>query len=306
MDWSTGLAANNEVGAIKAALPIAYVLEYIGIAIYSADGRLHATCPFHSDRDPSFDIYPWRGGERWGCFVCSPGGDVLDLIQKIWPELRFHEAKQVAGNLIVAMTAADWKAPTLTEKPPFDVARAQELLRQGRSDGDAPAKLTAWCQSKRFRFTGDWLRVRYDVTVLGNEILMPYLNYDGHLVGLKHRSISGGKPLAMAGSELSGVFYGEWIWGQEKVSLLTEGESDTWTAAALFPDRCVLGLPTGAGTRPFGFDMLSGVVELAFDGDVAGKTGTKTWGDALKTAGYTVGVHPVPDGEDLTSWTSVD
>lgn len=41
-----------------------------------------ACCPFHPDRTPSFTIYD--GGQRFKCFGCGAGGDVLDFVQRAY------------------------------------------------------------------------------------------------------------------------------------------------------------------------------------------------------------------------------
>lgn len=41
-----------------------------------------ACCPFHQDRSPSFTIY--AGGQRFKCFGCGAGGDVLDFVQRAY------------------------------------------------------------------------------------------------------------------------------------------------------------------------------------------------------------------------------
>lgn len=39
-------------------------------------------CPFHPDRSPSFTIYD--EGQRFKCFGCGAGGDVLDFVQRAY------------------------------------------------------------------------------------------------------------------------------------------------------------------------------------------------------------------------------
>jgi hypothetical protein len=73
----------------------------------------------------------------------------------------------------------------------------------------------------------------------------------------------------------------------------------------------VLGLPTGAGTRPekFASYLQKREVVLAFDGDAAGRAAIRAWHPALLQQGCTVRVIPMPDGADLArsgdlSWVS--
>ena len=42
---------------------------------------LKGRCPFHSDRTPSFVV--WPPTQRWRCFgACATGGDLIDLLKK--------------------------------------------------------------------------------------------------------------------------------------------------------------------------------------------------------------------------------
>lgn len=310
MDWSAGLTANSEIGVLKKALPIAFVLDYIDLPVEkSPDGRLHTTCPFHADHDPSFDVYPWQGGERWGCFVCGIGGDVLDLIQQIWPELGFRQAKEAAGNLIANMNAKDWTGPRPYEGIPWNEDRAAQMLEMGRQNESGERLLDEWLQKKGLLMSAGWLMNLTGVVIFNQSILIPYYDTSRTLVALKHRNLYGGPPIAMAGSKLTGVFYGDGLLQPPMgcdTTWLTEGETDTWTALWLTNghNAQILGLPTGAGTRPFGIERIHGEeIIIAFDGDTAGIKGRKTWGTALEGRK----IHPwsVPDGEDLTSFYRV-
>jgi DNA primase len=50
------------------------------VKLVRAGNEWKASCPFHADRSPSFTIY--EGGERFHCFGCGAGGDVLDYLQR--------------------------------------------------------------------------------------------------------------------------------------------------------------------------------------------------------------------------------
>jgi DNA primase len=39
-------------------------------------------CPFHSEKTPSFRVYP--GSKGWYCFGCHKGGDVLTLAEGLY------------------------------------------------------------------------------------------------------------------------------------------------------------------------------------------------------------------------------
>src|SRR3970282_2513210 len=59
------------------------LVEYIGRSVQrQKSGRnFRALCPFHSERTPSFYVFPDRG--TWRCFgTCGEGGDIFSFVQK--------------------------------------------------------------------------------------------------------------------------------------------------------------------------------------------------------------------------------
>ncbi len=48
----------------------------------SGHGRMKGLCPVHSERSPSFFVFPER--QSWRCFgACAGGGDVIALVQRL-------------------------------------------------------------------------------------------------------------------------------------------------------------------------------------------------------------------------------
>lgn len=77
------------VDEIKERLDIVDVIsEYV--ALKKAGRNYKALCPFHTEKTPSFIVFP--EGQRWHCFgACGTGGDVFTFIQKI-ENMDFAEA----------------------------------------------------------------------------------------------------------------------------------------------------------------------------------------------------------------------
>lgn len=68
-----------DLAAIRASHPLPFVVG-ASTKLIRAGYEWKACCPFHADRSPSFTIFD--GGERFHCFGCGAGGDVLDYIQR--------------------------------------------------------------------------------------------------------------------------------------------------------------------------------------------------------------------------------
>lgn len=67
-----------DLAAVKAARSI---VEVVGAAVQlKKNGKgMVGLCPFHPDRTPSLHVYE----DRYYCYACSEGGDVIDFVQKM-------------------------------------------------------------------------------------------------------------------------------------------------------------------------------------------------------------------------------
>ena len=75
-------AGTVDIAALKRRSPLAVVVESSGVGLNGRPGNRvrQGICPFHEESEGSFTVY--ADSERWYCFGCGLGGDVLDFIQR--------------------------------------------------------------------------------------------------------------------------------------------------------------------------------------------------------------------------------
>ena len=70
-----------DLPALKRRHPLGDVVEASGVQL-SGHGRVRqGVCPFHEETEGSFTVY--ADSERWFCFGCGEGGDVLDYLRRL-------------------------------------------------------------------------------------------------------------------------------------------------------------------------------------------------------------------------------
>lgn len=75
----TGVIAREIIDDIVARSDIEQVISSY-VTLKRAGSNLKGLCPFHSEKTPSFTVYP--GNQSFYCFGCSAGGSVITFIQK--------------------------------------------------------------------------------------------------------------------------------------------------------------------------------------------------------------------------------
>ena len=74
------VTANVDIPALKARHPLAETVEEFGVRLKGRGRVRQGVCPFHEESEGSFTAY--GDSQRWYCFGCGLGGDVLDFVQR--------------------------------------------------------------------------------------------------------------------------------------------------------------------------------------------------------------------------------
>ena len=112
-----------DIPALKARHPLADMVEAAGVRLRGKGRVRQGVCPFHEESEGSFTSY--EDSQRWYCFGCGLGGDVLDFIQRI-EGLTLPEAIRrldVGGHRPVSETAprpVPTRRPKAAPLPPRD------------------------------------------------------------------------------------------------------------------------------------------------------------------------------------------
>ena len=118
------VTANVDIPTLKARHPLGDTVEASGVKLRGRGRVRQGVCPFHDEAEGSFTVY--ADSERFYCFGCGLGGDVLDFIQRA-EGLTLPEAiARLDGSPGLAPRAANRPAGTRRPKsaalPPRDPA----------------------------------------------------------------------------------------------------------------------------------------------------------------------------------------
>ena len=121
------MAANAtvDIPALKARHPLGDAVEAAGVRLRGRGRVRQGVCPFHDEAEGSFTVY--ADSERFYCFGCGEGGDVLDFVQKS-EGLSLPEAiARVDGSPGLAPGASN-RPPGARRKPAAPPPRDPTLL----------------------------------------------------------------------------------------------------------------------------------------------------------------------------------
>lgn len=298
-----------EPPAIRAALPIEWVVGRLFDAWGAGPDMMPCPLPGHEDSTPSFNLWSLdKDGMyvRFGCFGCGRRGDAVDAIRLAYG-VGFLEACRVAvEELLPEFEADDFEARRGDAAAASPEALAS-ILTDLDLEGIDPAALKTFLTSKDFPDTLDFARYvveewRWGAKTAPAIAYFPHFDPAGHPTGIKLRDVKTLRRWNVVGSRFP-FLYGQWRDNDARRVLVAEGETDTVWAAWTLRDAptAVLGLPAGASQvpTPVMLTYLRGrAVTLGFDGDQAGRDATAAWVSALGEADDLA----VPDGLDLCKW----
>ena len=76
----TAAHAPVDLVALKERHPLGEVVEAAGVRLHGRGRVRQGVCPFHEEVEGSFTVY--ADSERFHCFGCGEGGDVLDFVRR--------------------------------------------------------------------------------------------------------------------------------------------------------------------------------------------------------------------------------
>lgn len=86
-----------DLPALKRRHPLGDVVEASGVQLHGHGRVRQGVCPFHEETEGSFTVY--EDSQRWWCFGCGEGGDVLDFVRRV-ENLSLPEAiRQLSGGV---------------------------------------------------------------------------------------------------------------------------------------------------------------------------------------------------------------
>ena len=144
------VTANVDITALKARHPLGDTVEAAGVRLRGRGRVRQGVCPFHEEAEGSFTVY--ADSERFYCFGCGLGGDVLDFIQQAEGLSLPDAIARLDGSPGLAPRAANRPAGTRRPKsaalPPRDpallTAAARFYAGRLRRSSEAREYLASW------------------------------------------------------------------------------------------------------------------------------------------------------------------
>ena len=96
------------------------------VSLRRTGSNLKGLCPFHSEKTPSFTVYPQDNS--FYCFGCGAGGDVITFIRKR-ENLDYQDAVEFLADRAGITILRDERAAGYQQKPKFDRSRMFAMNR---------------------------------------------------------------------------------------------------------------------------------------------------------------------------------
>ena len=103
-----------DIAELKERNPLGDAVEAAGVVLRGKGRVRQGVCPFHTESEGSFTVY--ADSEKFYCFGCGAGGDVLDFVQRM-EGLTLPEALRRLGDGPGPVATAPSHRPTPTPRP---------------------------------------------------------------------------------------------------------------------------------------------------------------------------------------------
>lgn len=110
-----------DIPALKQRHQMGDIVEASGVQLRGRGRVRQGICPFHEEAEGSFTVY--ADSQRWYCFGCGLGGDVLDFIQRLdgvgLPEAirRLSDGDWLPANPLLATRVPSTPEPSFLRDP---------------------------------------------------------------------------------------------------------------------------------------------------------------------------------------------
>ena len=126
--------------------PLGDTVEAAGVRLRGKGRVRQGVCPFHEEAEGSFTVY--GDTERFYCFGCGEGGDVLDFVRRM-EDLTLPEA-------IARLDGSPGPAPGAANRPagPAATSGGRGAVSQGPQPADGGGPVLRRTTASRFRGSG--------------------------------------------------------------------------------------------------------------------------------------------------------
>ena len=295
-----------DLDAIRANRPIPSVVAS-AVVLKRSGNELAGLCPLHQEKGPSFYVY--ANGERFHCFGCGAGGDVLDLVMAMHlVGLREAADMITSGNLPVMSGLPAVRLRQDADSERDTIGEARSIWEGGIAVSDTPAE--AYLRRRGImmdlpsclRFS----RIRYGSRgVLHPTLICAITGPGGDLVGIQRTYLTedGGKAAfekvkLSLGRVRGGAIH---LGPASETMIVTEGLEDGLTLMQAL-NRSVW-IAAGTSMLPaMVFPQTVYEIVIGADGDAPGEAAAQKAAAAFATAGHAIRImRPTPPYKDFNA-----